>query len=102
MQFVLGKVNKGGRFVGEGMSAAALYAIVLRYAKQLALPLAPHDLRRTYGRLAHEGGARLEQIKISFGHASVRTTEKYLGVQQHLADAPCDHLRLKIKGEHDT
>ena len=102
MELVLGKVNKGGRFVGEGLSAAAIYAIVLAYAKQIDVPIRPHDLRRTYGRLAHEGGARLEQIQISFGHASVLTTEKYLGVQQDLVDAPCDHLRLQVKGEQGT
>jgi integrase len=58
--------------------------------------LAPHDLRRTYAKLAHQGRARLEQIQISLGHASIQTTERYLGVKQDLADAPCDHLGMKL------
>ena len=34
---LLGKVNKGGRFVGQGLTASALYAIVLGYARQLGV-----------------------------------------------------------------
>jgi hypothetical protein len=38
----------------------------------------------------------LEQIQISLGHASIVTTERYLGVRQDLQDAPCDHLGLRL------
>jgi site-specific recombinase XerD len=96
---LLGKVNKGGRFVGQGMSAAAIYGVVLEYAKQLAVALKPHDLRRTYGKLAHKGGARIEQIQLSYGHASLTTTERYLGIDQDLEDAPCDHLGLQQQAQ---
>jgi site-specific recombinase XerD len=91
---VLGKVNKGGRFVGQGMTASAIYGVVLRYEKLLQVKVKPHDLRRTFGKLAHQGGARIEQIQRSYGHATIQTTERYLGVEQDLLDAPCDHLRL--------
>jgi integrase len=59
------------------------------------LTLGPHDLRRTFGKLAHKGGSPLEQIQLSFGHASLTTTERYLGVRMDFADAPCDRLGLK-------
>jgi integrase len=62
--------------------------------------LAPHDLRRTFAKLAHKGDAPLEQIQLSLGHASIQTTERYLGVKQSLSDAPCDHLGLE--GPCDT
>ena len=58
---------------------------------------APHDLRRSYAKLAHKGHAPLEQIQLSLGHASIQTTERYLGVEQDFTDAPCDHLGLRIK-----
>ncbi len=92
---LLGKINKGRRFVGQGMSAASIYGLVLAYARQLRLQLKPHDLRRTYGKLAHKGGAKIEQIQLSYGHASLTTTERYLGIDQDLEDAPCDHLGLR-------
>ena len=91
---LLGKVNKGGRFVGQGMTAPAIYGVVLKYEKLLQVTLKPHDLRRTFGKLAHKGGARMEQIQRSYGHASIQTTERYLGIEQDLEDAPCDHLRI--------
>ncbi|MDQ2835569.1 MAG: site-specific integrase [Acidobacteriota bacterium] len=91
---LLGTINKGGRFTGAGMSASSIYALVVDYAEQLGIEFRPHDLRRTYGKLAHKGGARIEQIQLSYGHASLTTTERYLGVEQDLEDAPCDYLGL--------
>jgi integrase len=86
-------VNKGGKVTGEGMTAQAIFELVQHYGDSIGVPgLARHDLRRTYAKLAHRGRAALEQIQLSLGHASVTTTEKYLGVRQDLTDAPCDHL----------
>jgi integrase len=62
----------------------------------LGIAVAPHDCRRTFAKLALKGGARLEQIQLSLGHASIRTTERYLGVEQDLTDAPCDRLGLRL------
>jgi integrase len=50
--------------------------------------------RRSFAKLAHKGRAPLEQIQLSLGHASIVTTERYLGVRQDLVDAPCDHLGI--------
>ena len=94
---ILGKMNKGGRFEWQGTTASSIYAVVLRYAARLGLTFQAHDLRRTYGKLAHKGGARIEQIQLSYGHASLTTTERYLGIDRDLEDAPCDHLGLKQK-----
>ena len=56
---------------------------VAKYGKRIGAPhLAPHDLRRTFAKLAHKGRAALEQIQLSLGHASIVTTERYLGVRQ--------------------
>ena len=64
------------------------------YADELQIVVSPHDFRRSFARFAHTGLAPLEQIQLSLGHASVVTTEIYLGVKQNLHDAPCDHLGL--------
>jgi integrase len=64
--------------IGSSLSPSAIRAIVRRYGATIGLPdLAPHDLRRTHARLAREGGAPLETIQHSLGHASVQTTERY-------------------------
>jgi hypothetical protein len=46
--------------------------------------IAPHDLRRTCAKLCHTSGGELEQIQFVLGHASVQTTERYLGCKQNL------------------
>ena len=68
--------------------------IVKTYADQLHVAIRPHDLRSSFAKLAHVGRAPLEQIQLSLGHASVVTTEIYLGVKQNLHDAPCDRLGI--------
>jgi integrase len=57
--------------------------------------LAAHDLRRTCARLCHLAGGELEQIQSLLGHASVETTERYLGCRQKLSHAVNDNLRLE-------
>jgi site-specific recombinase XerD len=88
-------INKGGRLTHESLTEKCVWSILRKYRADVGLPhLAPHDLRRSYAKLARQGGAPLEQIQLSLGHASVQTTEVYLGIRQDLSDAPCDHLRL--------
>lgn len=93
---LLRAVNKGDRIVGDGMTAQSVFGVVERYGNRIGMNIAPHDLRRTFAKLAHKGHAALEQIQISLGHASIQTTERYLGIEQDLTDAPCDHLGLRV------
>lgn len=86
-------VNKGDVVTGERLSTQGILRAVTRYAEAIAT----HDLRRTFAKLAFKGGAKLDQIQLSLGHASIQTTERYLGVQQDLTDAPCDYLHLKVE-----
>lgn len=95
-------VNKGDRLCGDTMTAQSIFETVKMYAAEIGLKkIAPHDLRRTFAKLAHKGHAALEQIQLSLGHASIQTTERYLGVRQDLTDAPCDRLGLKLSGFGD-
>ena len=89
-------VNKGDRVVGEALSSQGVLRCVLEHAQGLDSPIAPHDLRRTYAKLAHKGGAKLDQLSLSLGHASLVTTQRYLGSHQDLTDAPCDYLHLDL------
>lgn len=91
------RLNKGGRVTGATMVPQAIHNMVGEYGALLGKPtLAPHDLRRTFARLARDGGAELDQIKESLGHASVQTTEHYVGAMQSLTDAPTDRIGLHL------
>jgi integrase len=91
-------LTNGGRIGGTKITPRGIFAVVQRFGVEIGVPkLAPHDLRRTFAKLAHKGKAGLEQIQLSLGHASLMTTERYLGVKQDLTDAPCHHLGLKIE-----
>jgi integrase len=68
-----------------------------RYAKATDLgKLAPHDLRRTCAKLCRKAGGELEQIQLLLGHASIQTTERYLGTEQALAHAVNDAIGLEM------
>jgi integrase len=90
-------VNKADRLAGAALSAQSVFNIVRRYTGEVGVRLAPHDLRRSFARLAHRGHAPVEQIQLSLGHSSIVTTERYIGVQQDLANAPCDHLGIRME-----
>lgn len=98
---VFRSIHKGGFITGEAMTAQAVHDVVKEYGDALGMHIAAHDLRRTFAKLAHKGGAGLDQIQLSLGHASIKTTERYLGVQQNLHDAPCDHLGISIAAQED-
>jgi site-specific recombinase XerD len=90
-------MNNRQELTGEMLLPQNIMEAVLKYGKQIGIAnLAPNDLRRTFAKLAHKGRAALEQIQLSLGHASIITTERYLGVRQDLHDAPCDHLGLRL------
>jgi integrase len=56
----------------------------------------PHDCRRTCAKLCRAAGGELEQIQLLLGHASVQTTERYLGTKQDLVHAPNDGIKLRV------
>jgi hypothetical protein len=99
------RFRKGGWLVYEttpdetrmaGMSADAIADVVSIYARALGWSLAPHDLRRTFAKLARAGQAPLEQIQLALGHQSIQTTQRYLGSELDLVDAACDRLGIRL------
>ena len=90
------QINKCAAITGEGFTGQAVYDIVLAHARKVDPDVRPHDLRRSFARLAHEGHAPIEQLSITLGHASIATTEKYIAAKQHFRVAPCDVLDLDI------
>ena len=89
-------IRRGDHVQPHRMTAQAIRDVVTEYAGKMDLTVAPHDLRRTFAKLAHKGGSPVDQIQLSLGHASMQTTERYLGVDQNLTSAPCDALGLTL------
>ena len=66
-------------------------------ARQLAIQIDPHVLRRTCAKLCRKAGGELEQIQMLLGHASIQTTERYLGTQQDLIRAVNDRVNIRVE-----
>lgn len=91
-------VSRGGAIAGDEIrDEKAVWRLVIRYAKATELgKLALHDLRRTCAKLCRKAGGDLEQIQLLLGHASIQTTERYLGTEQALAHAVNDAIGLDM------
>jgi integrase len=90
-------VNRAGSLTGERLGEKVVWQLIKPYAEVAGVPgIAPHDLRRTCAKLCRAGGGDLEQIQLLLGHASVQTTERYLGTRQDLVDAPNDAIKLRL------
>lgn len=88
-------VRKNGVLWGHGLTQNVVWYVVKECAKRAGIhKLAPHDLRRSCARLCHESGGELEQIQFLLGHASVLTTERYIGCKQQLSRAVNDRIAL--------
>jgi len=94
---VLRRVSRGDQVQDAGISEKVVWQLLQQYATLAGLPgIAPHDLRRTCAKLCRAAGGGLEQIQFLLGHASVQTTERYLGTKQDLVHAPNDGIKLKV------
>ena len=90
-------VNREGCVNGGRLGEKIVWQLLKQYAAEIGIPdLAPHDLRRTCAKLCRAAGGELEQIQLLLGHASVQTTERYLGTRQDLVHAPNDAIQLKV------
>jgi integrase len=49
---------------------------------KMGLRVSHHDLRRTFGRLAHKAGMDLVQLKNLYGHSSLDQTVHYIGLDE--------------------
>ncbi len=95
--FAFRPVNRGDEVKGECMSEKVVWQLLQQYSATAGvLGIAPHDLRRTCAKLCRAAGGELEQIQLLLGHASVQTTERYLGTKQDLVHAPNDAIKLKL------
>ena len=73
-------ISRHGKLGQVAISDESVKLILLQYAGKVDLgSFRPHDARRTCARQIRAAGAGLEDIKELLGHASIQTTERYLG-----------------------
>jgi integrase len=90
-------VSRGDVVGAAGLSEKVVWQLLRPYAKAAGVPgIAPHDLRRSCAKMCRAAGGELEQIQLLLGHASVQTTERYLGTKQDLVHAPNDGIKLRV------
>jgi integrase len=90
-------VNRAGQAHETALNEKVVWQLLQRYTTAAGVPgIAPHDLRRSCAKMCRAAGGELEQIQLLLGHASVHTTERYLGTRQDLVHAPNDGIKLRV------
>jgi site-specific recombinase XerD len=93
-------LTKGDRIVGDKLSDQTIYDLLKVYAEQLGFEgLAPHDLRRTFAKLAEKGGTDLSQLQRDLGHEKQETTLVYLNSAQSFERGQTSSDKLGIELE---
>jgi site-specific recombinase XerD len=101
--YVFRPVNRADRISIQRLGEKAIWQMLRQYAQAVGVPgIAPHDARRTFAKLCKAAGGQLEQIQLLLGHASVQTTERYLGTKQDLVNAPNDGIKLTLAMKQAT
>jgi len=93
-------LRKGGGLgpAEKPISEDLIYTLVRQSGAAIGHPaLTPHDLRRTCAKLCRKAGGDLEQIQLLLGHASIQTTERYLGTKQDLVQAVNDRVKIRVE-----
>ena len=85
-----------GAILGDPLTESGVWWIVKEYSERAGLHFRPHDLRRTFAKLAREGGAEWEDIQTSLGHADLATTQMYVGkwLELGIGKAAGDKIKL--------
>ena len=89
-------MNKSGNIQRDCISPETVREVVKLNAQKCGFRITPHDLRRTYAKLALKNGAKIEQIQLNLGHQSLATTQVYLGTDLDLANGPGDFLNIVV------
>jgi len=90
-------VNRGDQAQQTALNEKVVWQLLQKYTGVAGVPgIAPHDLRRSCAKMCRAAGGELEQIQLLLGHASVQTTERYLGTRQDLVHAPNDGIKLRV------
>jgi len=88
-------VDRSGNIADRPISPHSILPLVSEYGKLVGIEVKPRDLRRTCAQLCRNGGGELEQIQLLLDHASIQTTERFLGRKQTALSAPNGRLQMR-------
>jgi site-specific recombinase XerD len=92
--YITRAINKAGTINGS-LSPIGVHNIVRQYGAMIGLlELDAHDLRRTFARLGYDAGVPVEQISKLLGHADVKTTMLYLGIDIDIESTVSDFIPI--------
>jgi integrase len=95
--YVFRPVNRADRATGEALGEKVVWQLLKPYANAAGVPgIAPMISAVPARSYAAPVSGELEQIQLLLGHASVQTTERYLGTKQDLMHAPNDAIKLRV------
>ena len=94
---LLRAVNKGDRIVGAGMTAQSIFEVVEKYGRRTGAAKSPPTTcddpspNSPTAVTPPSSRSRFRSVMLPF-----KRPRRYLGIQQDLSDAPCDHLGLRV------
>lgn len=81
---------------GKRMAARSIQHVVSEVGDAVGIPLHPHKLRHTYGRLSVNRGTDLVELQTLMGHKDVRTTAGYAKPSQRDLEAAAERVEIDL------
>ena len=89
--------------VGKSLSPWTIWQVVQAAAGEIGVERFARTIFAASAKLCRKSGGNLEQIKCLLGHASIQTTEHYLGAEQELGILNCFvSCRMRIRTRPDS
>jgi site-specific recombinase XerD len=91
--YLIRGMHKSGKLTSSRLrhiSSSSLETVVKTRTAAAGCPVDPHDLRRTWAKLARANGAPLEQVSLALGHSSINVTIRYLNLGVDHTNPACD------------
>jgi hypothetical protein len=91
------------QYIAEAFALANVDGLTLEPAPDFNVaPQTMQPIMVVPARLFHGAGDELEQIQFLLGHASVQTTERYIGCRQKFKDAVNDCFESQSQTQRDN
>jgi integrase/recombinase XerD len=91
-------ITTGGKPVNRAHVSRAIRKAALMAHLPAAAKISPHGLRHTFATLALDGGATLDELQDTMGHADPRTTRRYDRARNRIDRSPVHKVSRALLG----